>query len=214
MKEFFSKHNSKIAFFCFFAFVALGIIVSFFPVIHSEIAISLELQESEWNVAQPFLAWVSFFGIPSVAFVSVVLASLVFFFFSYRREAVFVLATFVADGLNAVMKYIIDRPRPTTNVVEVLQKLTDPSYPSGHVVHSIVFFGFLYAVLLSFWKPKRWIFLTTSALFLFLVVSVSVSRIYLGAHWATDVLGAYFFGFGMLWLILFLYFRGKQSSIV
>lgn len=155
----------------------------------------------------PLMADISFFGTPWVASISILLASLIFFILSYKREALFVLGIFVADGAGVLTKFAINRPRPGSNFVEIFQKLTDPSFPSGHVIHYVVFFGFLSAVVYSIWRPGKLGTVCLSILSIALIVSISISRVYLGAHWPTDVLGGYMFGFVMLWLMLHLYFQ-------
>ncbi len=215
--NFVRKIARKAALVSFVGFFLLGVIVYFFPVLKPDVAISQELQEDWLNglpagrqALQPFMAMVSFFGAPWVASISIIFVSFIFLIFSYQREAMFILGTFVADSINVIIKFIIDRPRPGPSFVEVLQRFTDPSFPSAHVVHYVVFFGFLYVVVLSLWRPRKWAGIAISFVFLALIISVSISRVYLGAHWATDVLGGYMLGFAMLWSLLHFYFRGWQ----
>ncbi len=218
--NFVRKIARKAALASFVGFFLLGVLVYFFPILKPDVAISKELQEDWLNglpvskqVIQPFMAMVSFFGAPWVASASILSASVVFFLLSYQREAMFVLGTFAADSVNMLIKFIINRPRPGPSFVEVLQEMTDPSFPSGHVVHYVVFFGFLYVVVLSLWKPRKRTGFVVSFVFFGLVIFISLSRVYLGAHWATDVLGGYLLGFAMLWSMLHFYFRGRETVV-
>lgn len=211
--NFVRKIARKAALASFAGFFLLGVIVYFFPVLKPDVAISRELQEDVPAVLQPFMAMVSFFGASWVASASILSASVVFFLLSYQREAMFVLGTFAADSVNMLIKFIINRPRPSSSFVEVLQKMTDPSFPSGHVVHYVVFFGFLYVVVLSLWKPRKRTGFVVSFVFFGLVIFISLSRVYLGVHWATDVLGGYMLGFAMLWSMLHFYFRGRETVV-
>ncbi len=114
----------------------------------------------------------------------------------HRGLAMFVPAitggSVVVEGLT---KWIVARPRP---------RLTGYGFPSGHVLVSVVFFG---ALIYLFWtvvtRPLwRWI----GTVFCTLVIAgVAYSRLYLNAHWLTDVLGAFAGGttyllFGLLWI--------------
>src|SRR6185436_7935994 len=102
---------------------------------------------------------------------------------------------FLADWFNHSLKVLINRPRPSRELVEVLQRFDQISFPSGHVVHYVVFFGFLFAVMLANSRINLFTRVLVSIICIFLIMGVSVSRIYLGAHWATDVIGGYIMGF-------------------
>jgi undecaprenyl-diphosphatase len=174
-----------------------------------------EIQEQRaWDLTRP-MKFISFFGDSVGAPLSVIVAS-VFFFLTYRRrEGWFTLAVIIPALFNMVVKLLIHRPRPTLEDAKILLKFTQTGFPSGHVAHYVVFFGFLLTVMIvdkhitMFWRYFVGIF---SA---FLILTVSISRIYLGAHWATDVIGGYLFGFVYLGILLFFYFKDpkfKRSS--
>ena len=112
-------------------------------------------------------------------------------------ETVFILLTATGEGVNEVIKDVVTRPRPSPDAIRVFERLHDYSFPSGHVIHYVVFYGFLFFL---FWTllPGSWP--RTFALFLTaaLVLLIGPSRIYVGDHWPSDVLGAYLLG--GLWL--------------
>ena len=124
-----------------------------------------------------------------------------------RREVFFTLAVIFPDLFNILIKILIHRPRPTLENAKIFLKFTQSGFPSGHVVHYVVFFGFLFTVMLVNKKnPSLWrIFIGISSAFL--IFTISISRIYLGAHWATDVIGGYLFGFVYLGIILIFYLK-------
>lgn len=201
---------ASIIFFCL-----LGFSIYLYPVLKFDVQISKNIQAigTPKNLG-PLMAAVSFSGKPLVASASILIVSALFFLFSYRREALFVLAAFVADGINSLIKLLIDRPRPSEGFVQVLERLNDPSFPSGHVVHYVVFFGFLYVISFFMWKFSRTTQIAISAVFFALILSVALSRVYLGAHWPTDVLGGYLEGFVFLWLMLHWYTKGNPRTAV
>lgn len=210
--DFLHKVSRKIAIVCFIGFVILGAIVHFSPVLGLDVAISTELQEGNNGITQRIMSAISFFGISWVAVTSIIAATLIFLILSYKREAFFIFLTFIADGATVLVKIIVGRPRPVANLVNVFQRLNDPSFPSGHVVHYVVFFGILYAIIFSLWKPKMFYGILISAIIFTMIVSISFSRVYLGAHWATDTLGGYMLGFAMLWTMLHFYFNKRVSA--
>jgi len=123
------------------------------------------------------------------------------------------IAALLSIGLNVLVKDLIQRPRPAATLVHVLAKLTDYSFPSGHVMFYTGFYGFIVFLAFTLLKPslKRTLLL---AFFGFLVLLIGVSRIYVGEHWASDVLGAYLLGTLTLVAIVQLYRWGKPRFFV
>jgi undecaprenyl-diphosphatase len=116
-----------------------------------------------------------------------------FWLFGFRRAALFLLATPLPGLLTRSIKEVVARPRPGDDAVRVAGELLDFSYPSGHVVAYVSLYGFLFFLTYVLFKRSWW---RTAALWLLglLIGLVGVSRIYLGHHWASDVLGGYAFG--------------------
>ena len=163
-----------------FGAMLLAVIVRFSPLLPLDLQVSREIQEGSGRWLLAVMNLVSFFGDPMAAAVSVLGVSVLFFLFSYTREALFVLFVFAANGLNLVMKIAIGRPRPADGVVHVYSQVSGFSFPSGHVVHYVVFFGFLFALMFYVDRLPLWLrfFFATGSFFLML--TISVSRIYLG----------------------------------
>ena len=83
-----------------------------------------------------------------------------------------------------------------------------PSYSSGHVEHSVVFYGFL--LFLSFIKPVRewryrWVLIPFQVYAVFDILTIGFSRIVAEDHWITDVLGGYLMGALQLCVYIFLF---------
>jgi membrane-associated phospholipid phosphatase len=193
--------------------VALAILVQSHPVFSIDLAISRELQESTSRVVLGAMEFVSVFGVPWIALVTTLFVAWLFYRASLRREAEFTLMTILAGGVNALMKAIVNRPRPTDSLITVYQKLSDPSFPSGHVVYYVVFFGFLTAVMLTAERIPPAVRVAVVSVSIALVGLVSFSRIYLGVHWATDIVGGYCVGLALLAGVLHFYFsRPAQDA--
>ena len=134
--------------------------------------------------------WVSWLGYsPQNLVMPLVLAAP----FAVRRlftEALWVLGSQIAAVVVLLLKDVVHRARPSAELVGVLAPLTDPSFPSGHVVQYTTLFGvtfFLVYVLVPRSMPR------TVALILLAIpiLLVGPSRLYLGQHWLSDVLGGY-----------------------
>lgn len=112
----------------------------------------------------------------------------------------FVFLASAAGGLgNYAIKRLVGRARPGAELIEVFVAHEDFSFPSGHVQTYTTLFGFC-AFLLWRLEPSlpRTLLLAAALL---LVLLVGPSRVYVGAHWSSDVLAAYLAGALTLWLV-------------
>ncbi len=113
-----------------------------------------------------------------------------------------------------VIKLLVARPRPKAPLVEILQVVNGQSFPSGHVMSYLAYFGLLFSLGIILFRGKRWWRMVLLIIPAFFVVMVGPSRIYLGAHWASDVLGAYLIGGVLLGIALWLYLRLKKKGVL
>jgi undecaprenyl-diphosphatase len=113
-----------------------------------------------------------------------------------RVEAAFIVIAFVGTlVLNDWLKLLVQRPRPGFDWAEVWP---ETGFPSGHSMNSFVVY---LAIALVIWQlGGRRAGMVALVLAIVLAVSVGISRIYLGAHWLSDVIGGYLAG--ALWLLL------------
>ncbi len=131
-----------------------------------------------------------------------------------KWEAVVALLSAVGISLIGVaIKLLVDRPRPSADLIHVIAQLKDFSFPSGHVLFYTAFFGFLLFLTYTLLKPPV---LRAILLFVFgaLIALVGLSRIYEGQHWASDVLAAYLLGSVWLALMVRVYQWGKPRFFV
>jgi undecaprenyl-diphosphatase len=112
--------------------------------------------------------------------------------------AVMVLTTSITgELLNELLKLLFERPRPT--VVPHLQTVVTASFPSGHAMQSAVIYLTLGALLMRV-VEGRLTKIYCMAVAIFLTFIVGSSRVFLGVHYPTDVLGGWMLGF--LWAAL------------
>lgn len=118
-----------------------------------------------------------------------------------RRErywlAALMLSVPVGLMMNILLKYLFQRERPQFE--EPLLTLATYSFPSGHTSGAMLFYGFLVAYIVRSTNRKRW-WLWSAAVAGLMVLLVAVSRVYLGAHFLSDVLAA--IAEGCLWLTI------------
>ena len=123
----------------------------------------------------------------------IVLSALGFFAIQGERRLALTTAVMTSGGaiLTLVLKYAVGRPRPS--VVPHLREVTTPSFPSGHAMLSALVFlslGVLMAHSVRNGPTKLYVVLWAS----FLTFIVGVSRVYLGVHYPTDVIGGWLAG--------------------
>ena len=89
--------------------------------------------------------------------------------------------------LNQLLKRILQRPRPTE--YRIIEE-TGYSFPSGHSMISMAFYGYLIYLIYKYVKNKyiKWI---SIILLCTLICAIGISRIYLGVHYTSDVLGGF-----------------------
>ncbi|PXX65336.1 undecaprenyl-diphosphatase [Nocardia tenerifensis] len=153
---------------------------------------------SNWAIAHrngtltPLAILVSNLGGTVAMTIVATLSVIVFAWRGYRREAV--LVTVVGLGSWVLVdggKNLIGRARPP--IAEHIVVKTNYAYPSGHSLGSMAVIGILAVLLIPRLRrpAMRWIAAIAAAIF---VAAVGLSRIYLGVHWPTDVLGGWSLG--------------------
>jgi len=94
---------------------------------------------------------------------------------------------------NTVIKTTVDSPRPTADFVQKLESPGGNGFPSAHVMGVVLLYGVI-ATLAQELIPSRRLRLPIQAVAVGMILIVGPGRIYTGAHWPTDVLGAYLYG--------------------
>ena len=196
------------------AFSLLTFLVKTTPSFPIDLRITRGLQLINIPLFRELMTLVSWPGFSPQSMIITVLIVLVIYGFGLQWEALMALmAAVFSTAINVLVKDLIQRPRPTSPLVNVLEALNSYSFPSGHVMFYTCFFGFVWFLAFSLLKPsvKRSLLL---AFFGGLVLLVGVSRIYLGEHWASDVLGAYLLASLTLVVIIQAYRWGKTRFFV
>ncbi len=110
--------------------------------------------------------------------------------------------------ISQILKMVVQRPRPL--LCYRLVKETGYSFPSGHSMVSMVFYGYFIYLL---WKSKKAKSLKNSlTLFLsILILGIGFSRIYLGVHYASDVIAG--FSLGAFYVLMWINFRESRENM-
>jgi undecaprenyl-diphosphatase len=144
----------------------------------------------------PLALFFSFLGsTPFVIAVAAAWAAIEAVVFRRRDRALLMLASLIALPMYELGKILVKRARPVTEFV-ARSGLHGDSFPSGHSAGSFAVYATL-AYLLYRQLPRRWGVPLASAL-VGLIIVIGISRVYLGAHFPTDVLGGWLIGLFVL----------------
>ena len=154
------------------------------------------------------MVWISFVGGDGLGLAAIASVAL-FLRARRRRAALWLLVTLAgATALDLTLKYAFHRPRPTPFFGPLPHTF---SFPSGHSLFSFCFYGVL-AGLIAARVRSVWLRVAIWTGAALLVLAIGLSRIYLGVHYASDVIAGYLTG--TLWVatMIFLDRWRKQRS--
>lgn len=195
------------------AFAVLAVLAHAYAYFGWDLRLARAIQSVDSPAWAAFMDWVSVFGNRWTPDAIAVLTALVFFAWRRRSEAAgLLLSTGGGAILSHLFKAIVARPRPSAELVGFAYKSHEASFPSGHVIFYVCYFGFLfftaYALLPRGSLARR----AALALTALPVLLVGLSRVYLHAHWPSDVLGAYLISGVWLAFSLAMYRRWKRRA--
>jgi undecaprenyl-diphosphatase len=196
------------------AFTTLTILVKTTPSFPIDVQITRALQSLSSPIFSGLMEAISWPGFSPQCYILSALILLAIYLFGFHWEAVATLfATLLPPIVNVIVKDTIQRPRPTVDLVQVLHILDSYSFPSGHVMFYVGCFGFMWFLVYTLLK-RSWLRTALLILLGIFIALVGASRIYLGQHWATDVLGAYLLGSLTLVVNIWFYRWGKKRFFV
>lgn len=151
------------------------------------------------NFMNMFFRTITRFGDEEVL-ICIAVACLIFI--KNRKIGVSIAINLVSIGLiNYILKEIVQRPRPPMELRMVEENSF--SFPSGHAMASLAFYGLIIYYMYNYVKNKKIKDMVCIALSL-LIFLIGISRIYLGVHYASDVLAGFLFS--STYLILYITF--------
>lgn len=140
-----------------------------------------------------FFEFVNWVGTSVVAALISTLVGLLLLALRQPIAAAMVLLTFPLRVSNAVLKAFFESPRPTEAVVSITEFPGGFGFPSGHVMGATLLYGMLF-ILAPQLTARRFLRLAIQIAAVVMMILAGISRIYVGAHWPSDVIGGYLWG--------------------
>lgn len=190
--------------------VAAIAVLTFFakqnPYFPFDLSITLAIQRFNLSWFDFFMRLLSFFGGNIVG--TVIFFSITGFLYKKKckKEAIFLIFSTVGiEAVSLIVKTAVGRVRPSPTLIhQFTAHLRNDSFPSGHVLYFCGFYGFLF-FLTFILLQKRWYRKVFLGIFAIFITFIGMSRIYVGAHWFSDVVGGYLIGIVWLSFMIFLY---------
>lgn len=194
----------------FIGFILLGVVAQRSAYSQIDLSISQAVQDIYSPQFSILMNVVSTIGDGVNMVIVIVLAMSLLYLTGLRVEAIITaLLTASAATIGSLTKILVNRPRPGNGQVIIQDFLSDSSFPSLHVLIFTGFFGYL--LYLAIYKVRsKWLKVLIAVPSAVLILFVGISRIYLGAHWASDTIGGYLLG--AMFLILAIKISGKSSN--
>lgn len=173
----------------FILFGVLCYLAHEYATFHGDITVSLWVQGIDFPFFTSLMNAASFLGRAVPVSITIALLAAGLLFFRHIREAFFVVILPATAGLaNELTKALVDRPRPSGAT-----DMGANSFPSGHTTYAMVIYGCIF-----FLAPRvlKWPIAArvTQILMVLFIVLMGTSRVFLEAHWPSDVLGGLILG--------------------
>ena len=191
----FIKNNWRwmLIFICLIGFLALAEEVFHQEIMNGDIVgYDIVSKLFKFNVSTPIAKFITNFG--GAIFV-ISLTTILFFVIKDKKIGISIITNLgIVTILNQIIKFIMQRPRPTE--FRIIEE-TGYSFPSGHSMVSLAFYGYLIYLIYKYINNKH-LKRTLIIILSVLICIIGVSRIYLGVHYTSDVLGGFLISFAYL----------------
>lgn len=191
----FIKNNWRwmLLFICLIGFLALAEDVFHQEIMNGDIVgYDIVSKLFKFNVSTPIAKFMTNFG---GAILVISLTTILFFVIKDKKIGISIITNLgIVTILNQIIKFIMQRPRPTE--FRIIEE-TGYSFPSGHSMVSLAFYGYLIYLIYKYINNKH-LKRTLIIILSVLICIIGVSRIYLGVHYTSDVLGGFLISFAYL----------------
>ena len=192
-----SLKHYKNASYAALAFVILGYVVKFYPAYLTgfDTAIQTTIRDDLPAIASQFWTSITVLGNVIPLFRLVFILAVFFYWKSWKAEACLLVGSlFLMMGASTALKFLYQRPRPT---IEWVISTIGYSFPSWHTAATMLVAAVLAIVLYQRCQRKFWRYFG-QILVIALAILVAISRIYIGVHFPTDIIGGWLLALTLL----------------
>lgn len=192
-----SLKHYKNASYAALAFVILGYVVKFYPAYLTgfDTAIQTAIRGDLPAIASQFWTSITVLGNVIPIFSLVFILAVFFYWKSWKAEACLLVGSlFLMMGASTALKFLYQRPRPT---IEWVISTIGYSFPSWHTAATMLVAAVLAIVLYQRCQRKFWRYFG-QILVIALAILVAISRIYIGVHFPTDIIGGWLLALTLL----------------
>ena len=186
-----------------------------YPPVDATLSRSVQEARSPW--LQPVSEFLYRFGLsPAYPVVALAGAGLLVISRGLKQGAVpalFLMLAAAARPAGTLIKEIVERPRPDELSVRFVEGASGYSFPSGHVFGTVLLVGFAWFLIMESVESYR-ARLAASVGAASFVLLMGLQRVYAGAHWPSDVAGAYLWGGIVLFVVVQLYLACSRRQLV
>lgn len=187
-------------------FVLLGYMVKFYPeqLVGFDKNIQMALRGSLPAMVSRFWTTVTLLGNVSVLLGLTLVLALFFYIKQWKAEALFLIGSFAAvGGVSTALKYLYQRPRPS---LDWLMDTSGYSFPSWHTAGTFMIAGFI-CIVIQQRMENGFLKKLAQVVLVLLAILVALSRIYIGVHYPTDIIGGWLLSVTLLHLVYPIYDR-------
>jgi membrane-associated phospholipid phosphatase len=193
-------------------FLGLGALIRYSVLQALDLKATRALQRAQWGPLDSAMVGFTNAGDPLVVPVLGLLGAGVLYRAGLPRAAKLVLLSLVSVPANIGLKTVWDRARPDAEIVNVAVRTAGTSFPSGHTMGATALYGAFAALAWIHLDPRRTRLPLTFVL-VGLPAAVGLSRVYLGAHWLSDVVAGSALGLLVLIPLVRRYLRAIPAEV-
>lgn len=189
--------------------LASKLLANFKPLIKLDVAIQQFIINQRADSFNEFFKLFTSLGDTKAMIAWTIITAIIFFAIKHYFYAIgIIFSVAIAELISFIIKNVIERDRPP----ELLSLISadSPSFPSGHTIAAITFWGFLIYVFYKTIQNKFWrnILILICAL---IIIAAGFTRIYLGVHWPSDIIAGYILGGA--WILIVIKRIEKQKML-